>query len=214
MKKIAYTAVFGGYDTPRTPLVKSKGWEYVCFTDTPTKVDGWDMVLIEGGENSRENIYIARYYKIMFDEHIDCDVCLWTDANIQIRTDLNEFIDKHTTEFLTMSHPKRKSIYEEGKACLHHTEQKLIKAQMDRYRYEMYFADNGLVSSGILLRRNTKNVVEFCEKWFGEVDKYSIRDQLSFNYVLWKHPLDLELIPYQEAMSKYFNITPHKAWEK
>ena len=213
MRKIAYTAVFGGYDTPRTPTVKSKGWEYICFSDRDIKVDGWETVIVPGGKTPRENILIARYHKIVFHDHIDCDICLWTDANIKIQCDLNVFMRKHKTEFFTMEHPRRSSIYAESKACQHRTEQLLIRQQMEQYVSEHYLADNGLISSGILLRRNNDNVRDFCEEWFAELDKYSIRDQLSFNYILWKHELDLETLPYQELMSNDFHIRPHKAWK-
>jgi len=172
------------------------------------------MVKIEPFGSMRDNILQARWVKTLFFDHIDCDVCLWTDANIQIRTDLNRFMEEHDHEFVTMKHPKRGNIYEAAKACLHPTEQKLIQAQMSEYMSQAYFADNGLVSSGVLLRKDNKNVREFCEAWFGEIDKYSIRDQLSFNYVLWQHPLDLEVIPYADLMKKEFNIRPHKLWEK
>ena len=213
MKKIAYTCVIGDYDTPQTPSVVSDGWEYICFTDNPKPVKGWRMVKVEPfGNGGRDNILFARWVKIMFFDHIDCDICLWTDANIQINTDLNDFAEKHKTEFFTMTHPSRDNIYSESRACRHITEQKLIRAQMEQYIGELYYADNGLISSGILLRRNTENVRSFCSEWFAELDKYSIRDQLSFNYVLWKHPLDLETVPYHELIGKEFNIRPHKTW--
>jgi len=213
MRKIAYTCVIGNYDTPRTPTVMSDGWEYICFTDDPKPVEGWKMVKIEPFGSGRDSILQARWIKTLYFDHIDCDICLWTDANIQIRTDLNDFADRHKSEFVTMKHPKRNSIYEESKACLHATEQLLIKAQIESYMGELYYADNGLVSSGILLRRDNENVRGFCEEWFNEIDKYSIRDQLSFNYVLWKHPLDIETIPYHELMKEEFNIRPHVIWQ-
>ena len=213
MKKIAYTAVFGSYDTPRTPSVISDGWEYICFTDTPKPVEGWKMVYAERGDTTRQSILISRYHKIVFQDHVDCNICLWTDANIQIRCDLNEFARQYKEyELVTMRHPKRVSIYSEAKACLHQTEQLLIKQQMEQYVSEHYFADNGLISSGILLRRNNKNVRSFCDKWFAELEKYSIRDQLSFNYVLWKHPLKLGLVEYRDLLAKEFDIRPHKPW--
>jgi len=213
VKKVAYTAVIGSYDQPREPSVISDGWRYILYTDLDIKSDVWEVVKVGSGRTPRENIYIARMIKILFHEFVDARLSLWVDANIQINCDLNEFSKKHTSEWVTMSHPRRKGIYQESKACQHATEQKLIKAQMEQYRSEYYFADNGLISSGILLRKNRKNVREFCEKWFGEIDKYSIRDQLSFNYVLWKHPLDLELIPYNELMSNEFDIKAHKRWK-
>ena len=48
--------------------------------------------------------------------------------------------------------------------------------------------DNQLFETGILMRRNCDSIKRLNELWWKELDTGSVRDQLSFPYVLWKNP--------------------------
>ena len=45
-------------------------------------------------------------------------------------------------------------------------------------------------------------------KWYEEIEKYSYRDQLSFNYVLWKEKDKIKYISKNYAL-EYFNQNYH-----
>ena len=59
---------------------------------------------------------------------------------------------------------------------------------MKRYREEGFPENYGLLQSNIMLRRhNDEACIKLMEKWFDELKNGSHRDQLSFNYALWKN---------------------------
>jgi len=46
------------------------------------------------------------------------------------------------------------------------------------------------------------------EKWWKEIENYSYRDQLSFNYIKWKNKINVKFISKRFALD-YFKITRH-----
>jgi hypothetical protein len=40
--------------------------------------------------------------------------------------------------------------------------------------------DNGLVATGLIIRKNTREVMNFCDEWLNEVETHSIRDRWSY----------------------------------
>ena len=56
-----------------------------------------------------------------------------------------------------------------------------------RYKKEKFPDNNGLIGSCLIIRKhNEKDVILQMEKWYEEIEKYSNRVQLSFNYIVWK----------------------------
>ncbi len=53
-----------------------------------------------------------------------------------------------------------------------------------------------MIGSGVIIRSRSLKVNVFCNKWWGQVQRYSHRDQLSFNYTLKNNPVDVNLIPF------------------
>ena len=84
-----------------------------------------------------------------------------------------------------------------------------MNAQVDRYKAEGYPARNGMIGSGILIRKRNTRVVQLMKLWNKEVQEYSHRDQLSFNYCLSKIPLALGLVPFSVLYS-HFQKPAHK----
>ena len=93
------------------------------------------------------------------------------------------------------TYDKRNCIYEEYKAIkrLWNKGNKkddlvFITKQIHRYLNDNYPKNNGLISSGIIARRhNEDDCIKTMEHWWKEIDHWSKRDQLSFNYVAWKN---------------------------
>ena len=119
------------------------------------------------------------------------------------------------------SHPYRRCIYREA--------QEILKCNLDttrsvgrviaRYRDEGFPENLGLVESNFLLRKhNDASMIAFSEAWWQLVKDLSRRDQLTFNYLLWKNPIAVDFIddrvdPKLEALSRgrdrgtFFNAT-------
>jgi len=212
VKKVVYTAIIGKYDVLNEPKVVSEGFDYVCFTDNITlKSPIWEIVLVsnpQGLDNTRQ----ARKIKILCNSVLkEYDLSIWIDGNITINCDLNIFLDEnyHGKDIVVLTHPDRSCVYEEAKACIafDKDDPEIINKQMEGYKSEEYPAANGMVSTGLMIRNHrSKKVKEFMNSWWNEVYSKSKRDQLSFNYVLWKHQLSVGHCDYKKTYSSDFEL--------
>ena len=94
-------------------------------------------------------------------------------------------------------------------------EPSVIKKQIDGYFNEGYPHNNGLIVSGVLLRKhNEKDVIRTMERWWEEVKYGSKRDQLSFDYSVWKTDLKYNYIEGDIRDNKYFRLLSHNHQKK
>ena len=65
----------------------------------------------------------------------------------------------------------------------------------EKYKKEDFPDNNGLVESCLIIRKhNEKEVIEQMVKWYDQIEKYSLRDQLSFNCISWKTGIKVKYI--------------------
>ena len=81
-----------------------------------------------------------------------------------------------------------------------------VDPQIERYKREGFPKDYGLLQSNILIRKhNNEDCIKLMEDWFNEVKNGSHRDQLSFNYALWKNEdIKIEYLDKYIYRSKWF----------
>ena len=72
---------------------------------------------------------------------------------------------------------------------------RVIDRQMARYRQAGFPAWYGLNHAAVILRRHSAAMKNFNQQWWQEICPGSRRDQLSFNYVLWKVGLPIAEFP-------------------
>lgn len=210
IKRAIYTVITGNYDTLRPPLVRSAGFDYICFTDDPDMAcEGWEMRRIE---RSTSPCMYQREIKIMPHKYLpEYRQTVYIDGSHQQKEDINELIDEHFSgSWLLKIHPTRKCIYQEGEACI-----KLGKASADAVRQQLtaYVAegvpgDAGLYESGIMIRDNRPEVNAICEDWFKEVGKFTLRDQISLPVVLHRHGYTPQTIGAR-TLNRFFAIHKH-----
>lgn len=186
MKKVIYTANIGNYDETVIPVVP-KGWELKIFT---------------AGDDGLDKQRQARKIKICPHLYFDYDVCIWYDSNLE----LHPSVFKLDADFITLKHPQRNCIYDEADTCklLSKAPHDLIDAQTLTYEQEGLPKNVGLIASGFIFRKNTKEVREFCEDWWKELEKFTARDQLSFNYVVWKKDFPYRALPFNSIIVKKY----------
>ena len=214
--KIAvYTAIIGNYDPLIEPAIISPHCDYICFTDDrDLKSNIWKIILIE---EEGDPILIARKIKLL--PHIylpEYEISFWIDSNINILGDLSVLVEKYlpNNSLVCCPHSLRSCIYMEAEACIKNkkADPNIIRNQINKYKKENYPKGYGLISSGILLRTHTEDsVIKIMEEWWGEVSKESPRDQLSFNYVIWKY--NYKYGEMEETMfnnNSFFNWQEHK----
>jgi hypothetical protein len=222
--RVIYTAIIGDYDNLKEPLVYDDTWDYVCFTNSdkvPTNTK-WKIKPVPDIIQNLESVKKARSLKIL--PHIFLDSyheSIWVDGTIEVvssPTDLlHEYLDGDY-DIMICKHPDRICVYEEGITCkkLKKDTPVIIDKQIDQYKSEGYPEKWGMVQTGVIYRKNTENVRKHGDLWWSQVLSFSKRDQLSFNYSLWKKNLKVQILPPSIISSKFFSFYEHqnKAFKK
>lgn len=202
-KIVVYTAIFGSdYGLIKQP--KFKDVDYICYTDQKhftSKI--WKIVYVDPpvkNDNTRSN----RYYKILPHTHLSkaYDYSVYIDGNVLIiKNIVNLVMEKmQYGSFACFDHSKlatdsRNCIYKEYLALvniafthgIYKDDLEVMKRQITRFRDENYPENNGLVTAPILIRKHfDATLINVMQHWWTIVKNESKRDQLSFNYVIWK----------------------------
>ena len=153
------------------------------------------MIAVNGpGLKASPNVKNARWHKInahkLFPEY---DVSLWIDGNIVImKPDFFERIKsfiKSGDIIAIPEHPERNCIYAEAEKIkeLNIDNNNTVNQEIRTLRFTRYPRNNGLNETCIVLRRhNNKKIRRLQHKWWNKVDRYSKRDQLSYNWAAWR----------------------------
>ena len=195
MKQIAiYTAIVGDYDDIHQPLVVDERFDYILFSNdiTEKQIGVWQIRPIPYHNDIQTKI--ARWVKTHPDKLLsDYMATLWMDANIQIvtpytYTQCQKLLENHI-DIASIIHPERDSIYEEITCCICEgiESERIAITWMQKIRKNHYPLHNGLHETNVLYRINKDPLMaEFNRQWWSIIDKYSKRDQFSFDYVLWR----------------------------
>lgn len=216
-KKLLYTVVVGSYDHLNEIPAKLPNWEYICYTDNSDLTSGsWDVRLLEN-EQGLDPVRLSRHYKInnhLIDEPYDISV--YIDANIRIRGNLDTFIAHALVPdkpFSILLHPFLFSLKEELELCIDGKKDNaaLLRAQHDHYLAEGYRDQFPHINARMMIRKSGDDTIrKFMETWFDQLQNWSKRDQMSFNYALSLFPqVKPAYIPYWIFRS-YFKKMDHQ----
>jgi len=204
-KKVIYTVLIDDYDILPPILCKTNNWDYICFTNRSDLFSNdWEIILLP--EEFLNPFRYNRKYKIL--NHLlllDYDLSIYIDANIQIIGNLNKFIYLYLpkkADIAMMEHYERSTIKEEAEACIKDNKdnENIVRNQIEEYTKSKFPDIYILTSNRTIVRKHNKKVYNLMENWWSEIEKHSSRDQLSFNYVLWKNPkINISLFKRYEA---------------
>lgn len=209
---VVYTCVTGGYDSLREIRYVSPNIDYICFTDNPSlSSKTWKIRLLPKEFDSEKTVVKKqRMIKLLphklFPEY---SASLWIDSNIEVIGDLYDFFSKYdlSKKFLYVNkHPSRDCLYREQLAVIRLNKDTFenTSPQINRYRDEGFPEHYGLAETNILLRaHNDKRCIKLMEAWAKEIRNGSHRDQLSFNYCIWKCDCKASVEYLDE---KYYNL--------
>lgn len=190
---VVYTCITGKYDRLKDPRVIDPDWDYICFTNNPTvKSNVWEVRYIS--DESLTDVKLARKVKILYHKYVgEYTRVLWVDASYIFFTSPTAFISTTNPDDIPLSlsvHEFRDCVYDELHACQDYGKDTSgrMEAQVDRYRVEGLPEHVGMVETGLMYRKKDALTAQIMEEWWNEVLNWSHRDQLSFNYVAWKHP--------------------------
>lgn len=213
---VVYTAIFGGYDKLKDPEYIDRNIDYVCFTDDlEMKSDIWSVVYVEKLPDTDPR-RASKIYKILPHKYFsDYDVSIWIDGTATVRGNLREYIKKYMkySNILFCPHPWRNCIYQEAEFAIEKRPFEgvdLMKAQIEYYRKEGIPKNNGLISSGFIVRRhNESDVIYAMEDWWREICKFSTQCQISFQFIAWKNNLRYDVASEWIYENKYIYLTEH-----
>jgi Protein of unknown function (DUF616). len=199
MRKFAvYTAVIGNYDAIYQPRITNELFDYILFSDVLQEgetVGVWQIRRVSYKNEIQTKI--ARYVKTHPETLLpDYQATLWMDANIVIASKniYERFFCLFSggVDISSICHPERKCVYDEMLEVLRRglENEDVVVKWGHVLRQDHYPRNNGLIETNILFRRNNKSVYQFDEFWWQSILNYSRRDQLSFNYCLWKLKMD------------------------
>jgi hypothetical protein len=218
-KKVVYTAIFGGYDELPDPQFIPEGWDFICFTDSNIKSNIWEVKKVPA--IYKDPTRNARKYKILPHRWFsNYEYSLWVDGNILIRNDINELIPEYLNKVNIAVHDHnqnqldpRNCVYQEAQAIFYFGKRNgnykddpnIIQKQIQRYADEGYPSHNSLAVTMQLLRKhNKKDCIKIMEQWWEEIKYGSKRDQLSFNYSIWKTNTSFVYFKGDSRNTKYF----------
>lgn len=192
MKRLAvYTAIFNHRDNFKEP--PPGNFDYVVFTDDlpiPTKT----RAIVKSIAKPVPGNPVRSARKIKALSHVflpEYEYTVWMDGSVIMKKDIESYVEKslQDSDIAVHEHPLRKCIYQEAEAVLGFGFEKkeIVQRVVDRYRAEGLPENYGLAATGVLFRKNhSSDVVRFNQAWWEEIEAHSQRDQLSFNYVMWK----------------------------
>lgn len=219
IKRVVYTAIFGGYDNLIEPRKVDPSIDYVCFTDNAELSSAvWRIICLNSCMNDIDNAKLNRQYKFL--PHVyfpDYDESLYIDGNIEIVSNNLSKAFEYALSNSDISIPKhtdRDCIYEEAEACikLGKGEPKKINKQILLYESKNYPKHNGLFENNVIFRRHNKDsIVKLMEQWHEAIYVYSGRDQLSLCFLLWVN--SIKCMPFfwgPKYSNKFFKIRFHR----
>ncbi|NIP51916.1 MAG: DUF616 domain-containing protein, partial [Aliifodinibius sp.] len=155
----------------------------------------------------------SRYYKILAHEHFpEADYTIWHGGWLQIIKDPTGLLKFLKDNDIAMEpHRERGCIYAEANTCIQRRLVNPMRAreQMKAYRDDGYPANNGLTSAFLIVRKNTEKIAEFENFWWEQVDTYTVRDQLSLCYALWKTGVAYDKLPLGAKRSGFYKVHTH-----
>ncbi|MDR0913024.1 MAG: glycosyltransferase [Methanobrevibacter sp.] len=218
-KLVIYTAIIGKYDDLKEPYIINPDFDYICFTDNKElKSDIWEIIVIDKKNlqnQDLDNTKIARMFKTLPHKYLSkYNYSLWIDAGFRIIGSVEKYINTYLKngKILGIKHSNRNCIYDEAKKVvdIKKEDKKIVNDVIKRYKSKNYPKNNGLIESGILFRKhNDKQIIKLDEEWWNEILNFSKRDQLSFDYVMWKNNFEYDKTDIFYWTNQYFEHTRH-----
>ena len=224
MNRVIYTAIFGNKEKLREPVVIPNGFDFICFTDAAISSKHWKVVTMKPPHPHPTRA--ARRVKILAHEYVSqYDQSIWIDGNLIVRDDVNSLADRYlanntialydhrATKMDPVSNLKQEyqNLIKREKQNKIQEESTIIEKQYDFYQKEGYPDDNGMAVTMVLLRQHNNPLVKAAMlEWWNQIERFSNRDQMSFNYVMWKLSMPFEYIEGDSRDNEFFRWVPHE----
>ena len=205
LKKVVFSVLIGEYDIINTFNLQN-GFDYYLFTDNfngNLNHTNWTIIPIPEEVKQLNVSRVKKQRFIKVHPHLyfkDYDLSIYIDATFKIIGDLNSFLIRVLSpkyNIYILEHPERNTIFNETFEVtkLQKEKKSMTNIIKERYKKEKFPDDNGLIESCLMIRKHNENdSIYLMNQWYEEIKNYSHRDQLSFNYVLWKSGTKIKYI--------------------
>jgi len=193
-KKVIYSALVGNYDNIHQPIAINPDFDYIIFSNdiSEDKIGVWQIRKIP--YDNEDKTKIARWVKTHPEQLLsEYEISVWTDGNVQITGtsfyDRIKELQEKNILISSMWHNTRDCIYTEAAAATRYMldDEKTVIKWIKKIVKEGYPIHNGLFETNTIYRlHNNNSIKELDLLWWQCIEHYSRRDQLSFNYVLWR----------------------------
>lgn len=211
-----YTVNLGNYEGDKI-YIKDIGFDNLYFTDNFNliykciekniipfyiKKKKYAQQLLQREIKTSPHLYLPHNYNKSI--YIDGNVIFKTDININ-----NYIIDEY--DIICFEHPTRNNVYDEINKVIElklETKENTNKI-LEKFKKSNFKDDYGLTETNILIR-NHKNLTNFNNDWTKCIKK-CIRDQISFDYLLFKHNIKFFKFTHKDKlniMTKEKHINP------
>lgn len=202
-KTVVYTAIFGNMDMLKEPECVSDNVDYVVITDSEipssSKWEKYDnsqlYETIKGFDNRKKNRYCKLFPNELFPEY---KYSIYIDGQIRLCGDISKYVTKLKSKPIAMfGHPYRDDTYMEAMAVvkLNNANPQEVKKQIAYYRKEGCPEKYGLFENGLIVREHCdKRCASIMKEWWIQLNRFTMRDQLSFMYSLWKSGYDASFV--------------------
>ena len=216
-----YTAVYGNYDVIEEPMYVNPKLDYFAFTDGDLPVDSvWNKVEISQYPQLKDldNYHRAKYIKMFPYEFLqDYDFSIWVDGNVNLIADTYPLaIMSKGSPMATYSNPIHDCIYTEARYMIFQGRLPAdgAKIQMSDYRQAGFSEHLGMREFSIIYRdHSNKECYDLMKEWWEHVNKYTMRDQLSLPFILWKNGKTIDYIKSLGENWRWnprFRVSEHK----
>lgn len=186
------------------------GANFVAYVD---QVEGnsnvWKHVsVLDLFRSPRRN---ARMHKVLSHQFISTEYSIWMDANVALKVPAQQLIDDYLADadIAVFKHRTRGCTYDEAERCrlLGADSVEIIDEQVAYYKRCGLPSGLGLAETSVVIRRNSEQIRRFNNAWWGEICRYSVRDQISFMFAAQETELKVNFIRPTKYIHPYFDIT-------
>lgn len=209
---LIYTVIFGKRDWLKDPVCMTSNCDYLCLTDDPDlKSNIWKIVVIKP-----KQLHVKKPIELMIKSHEyakNYEHSLYVAGNIRInKLVIFEFLKDF--DIALKRHNIRYNILEESKKILSNKnlykkeDLDSLRKQVEDYSIEGFPTDKGLWDTSIIFRKTGKNLENFENLWYSQIEKYNSFDQISFPYSYWKCKDMIKVATMRTDMINDLQMTP------
>lgn len=222
-KNIAvYTCISGKYDNLLPIYETSDKIDFICFADSYKKdISPWKLSPLQSPQILTNGHYINRFHKIFSKKILsNYRYSIYIDGNIEYKNNFyslaEAFIDTKCA-IGAFKHPDMRNLYEEKDACIKF--KKFNKYDLQRYDDQLtdykrsgYDLSKSISANYLIIKDHSFLIDQAMSLWWSHLFEYTRRDQMSFNYLMWKENIpfvfldEISSISHENIYRHYHNI--------